>query len=91
MRQFPTWLLTGLFGFPRRRHALSRHACTPVPPDAAAADAADHLSRVHGVRGLQAAILALLLPPGQPRAALAWEAEVAGNARGGAILRAHVE
>ena len=39
------------------------------------AEAVDALSRVHGVFGLHAAVLALLLPPGNERAAQAWQRE----------------
>jgi hypothetical protein len=40
-------------------------------------NAADRLSRLHGAFELQAALLALLLPPGSKRAARAWEIETA--------------
>lgn len=51
-------------------------------------NAADRLSRVHGVGELHAALLALLLPPGSKRAARAWVIETAASPeRGG--LREH--
>ena len=42
-------------------------------------NAADRLSRLHGAFELQAALLALLLPPGSKRAARAWEIETAAT------------
>ena len=63
---------------------------SPPPPFASAAasarDAADHLSRLNGVRGLRTAILALLLPIGSRRAARAWEIETAGHPEAEALL-----
>ena len=65
-------------------------ASPPPPPFASAAasarDAADHLSRLNGVRGLRTAILALLLPIGSRRAARAWEIETAGHPEAEALL-----
>jgi len=52
-------------------------------------DAADRLSRVHGVLELHAVLLALLLPPGSRRAGRAWEIETASTV-GAESLRAHV-
>ena len=48
--------------------------------------ATGHFSRLNGVLELQAAILALLLPPGSRRAARAWEIEAAGLAGAEALL-----
>lgn len=62
---------------------------SPVAVPEAEREAADQLSRVHGANGLQAAILALLLPAGSRRAARAWEIEVEGTPEAGA-LREHV-
>lgn len=52
------------------------------------ANATDRLSRVHGVFELQAALLALILPPGSKRAQRAWEIETAATP-GVETLRAH--
>ena len=41
-------------------------------------EASDRLSRVHGAGELQAAVLALLLPPGSKRAVRAWQIEITG-------------
>ena len=51
-------------------------------------DAADRLSRLHGASELQAALLALILPPGSQRAVRAWEIETEGTPDA-AVLRAH--
>ena len=51
--------------------------------------AADHLSRVNGAQGLQAAVLALLLPTGSRRAARAWEGETQATP-GVQALREHI-
>jgi len=51
-------------------------------------DAADRLSRLHGASELQAALLALLLPPGSQRAVRAWEIETEGTPDA-AVLRTH--
>ena len=48
--------------------------------------ATGHFSRLGGVLEVQAAILALLLPPGSRRAARAWEIEAAGVAGAEALL-----
>jgi hypothetical protein len=48
--------------------------------------AAGHFSRLNGTLELQAAILALLLPPGSRRAARAWEIEAADLAGAEALL-----
>jgi hypothetical protein len=58
------------------------HNASPI--DAARA-AADHLSRVQGPNGLQAAILALLIEKDNERARLAWEAEVQGTPEASAL------
>jgi len=50
------------------------------------AAATDHLSRLNGALELQAAVLALLLPPGSRRAARAWEIEAEGTANAEAVL-----
>lgn len=42
-------------------------------------DAADRLTHLHGAQELQAALLALLLPPGSRRSARAWDIETAGT------------
>lgn len=52
--------------------------------------AVDHLSRVTGALGLQAAVLALLLPVGHGAAARTWQVESAA-CPGAALLREHVE
>lgn len=52
--------------------------------------AADHLSRVNGAQGLQAAVLALLLPAGSRRAARAWQLETQATP-GAAALREHID
>jgi hypothetical protein len=69
-------------------------APAPAPAAAAAATeseraAADHLSRLNGARGLQAAVLALLLPAGSQRAARAWAIETEGTPDARTLL-AHV-
>ena len=51
--------------------------------------AAEHLSRVNGAQGLQAAVLALLLPAGSRRAVHAWQAETQATP-GAAALREHI-
>jgi hypothetical protein len=51
--------------------------------------AADHLSRVNGAQGLQAAVLALLLPAGSRRAARAWQIETQATT-GAQALREHI-
>jgi len=62
-------------------------------PSIAAAElaraAADHLSRVNGALGLQASILALLLPPGSQHAVHVWQIE-AGGAPDASVLLTHV-
>jgi hypothetical protein len=57
------------------------------------AEAEDALGQVHGVLGLQAALLALLLPAGSPAARQAWQVETGAEGRDPAaaeVLRAHV-
>lgn len=52
--------------------------------------AADHLSRINGAQGLQAAVLALLLPAGSRRAARAWQIETQATP-GAQALREHID
>ena len=52
--------------------------------------AADHLSRVNGAQGLQAAVLALLVPAGSRRAGRAWQVETQATT-GAAALREHID
>lgn len=52
-------------------------------------EAADRLTRVHGAKELQAAVLALLLPAGSKRALRAWQLETAGTPNAES-LREHV-
>lgn len=51
--------------------------------------AADHLPRINGAQGLQAAVLALLLPAGSRRAARGWQIETQATA-GALTLREHI-
>lgn len=63
-------------------HEVSTAAISP-------SESADRLGRVHGVRELQAAILALLLPAGSRRALRAWQIETT-ETPGAQTVRANV-
>ena len=59
-----------------------------LPPTsvASAREAGERLARLNGTHGLQAAILALLLPAGSRRAARAWAIETDGDPNAAALL-----
>lgn len=55
------------------------------PPDASEPSAPLQLARVNDASGLRAALLALLVPAGSRRPALAWQIETAGNPQAPAL------